>query len=105
MKGARLPFEVLEQQFTDALWATEREATQLGHSSSVFRDMLDKYGGVETARRLVKAGEIQGGMRTICAMGRSDLTTEAVMLKPEYAPLFKRDELNAARWRLDQVGG
>ena len=105
MKGARLSLKALEQQFTDALWATEREAAWLGHSSGVFRQMLDDYGGVETARRLVKAGEIQGGMRTICAIGRSDLTTEAVMLKPEYAPLFKRDELTAARWRLDQVGG
>jgi hypothetical protein len=105
MKGARLSLEVLEQQFTDALWATEREATQLGHASGVFRKMLGDYGGVETARRLVKAPDIQGGMRTICALGRSDLTTEAVMLKAEYAPLFKQDELNAARWRLDQVGG
>ena len=100
-----MSLEALEQQFTNALWATEREATQLGHSSGVFRKMLDDYGGVETARRLVKAGEIQGGMRTICAMGRADLTTEAVMLKAEYAPLFKRDELDAARWRLSQVGG
>lgn len=96
--------EALKQQFTEALRATNEEAAKLGCYSVVFDDMLSRLGGVETARRLTGTFEIQAGMRNVCALGRPDLSTEAMMLRPEYAKLFKDRERDAARFRLEQMG-
>ncbi len=66
--------------------------------------MLARYGGVETAKRLIAAGEIQSGILRMAELGRLDITMERIMLEPEFAPLFTPGELDAARWRLDQLG-
>lgn len=96
--------DALKRQFTEALRATNMEAAELGCYSDVFEDMLSKYGGVGTALRLIKKADIQTGLRNVCALGRPDLSTEAMMLRPEYATLFKESERQAALWRLSMMG-
>jgi hypothetical protein len=97
------PSQLLERQFLVALKQTNKEAAKLGYFSTEFDAMLDVYSGVGTALRLVQTSHIQTGMRRLCALGRPDLTTEAVMLRPEYKELFTPDQLAAASWRLSQM--
>ena len=93
----------LEHQFAEALKQTNNESAKLGYFSTEFEAMLDAHGGVGTAVRLVRTSQIQAGMRRLCALGRPDLTTEAVMLRPEFQSLFSKELLDAARWRLNKI--
>ena len=76
---------------------------ELGYNPTVFVGLLERYGGVQTAKRLIAEGEIQYGFKRLAALGRLDLTMEQIMLEPEFASLFTEGELAAARWRLDQL--
>ncbi len=95
------PSHSLEKEFAEALIATNEEAAKLGCYSVQFDAMIKVHGGVQTAARLIGTSEIQSGMRKLCAAGRPDLTTEAMMLRPEFQALFKPQQLEAARWRLE----
>jgi hypothetical protein len=99
------PSRSLEKEFTDALIASNEEAAKLGCYSVEFEAMIKVHGGVQTATRLVGTSNIQSGMRRLCTVGRPDLTTEATMLRPEFCPLFKPQQLEAARWRLESLKG
>jgi hypothetical protein len=98
------PSQSLENEFAEAMLATNVEAAKLGCYSVEFDAMIKVHGGVQTAARLVGTAEIQSGMRKLCAAGRPDLTTEALMLRPEFQALFKPQQLEAARWRLESLG-
>lgn len=97
------PSQSLEKEFAEALLATNEEAAKLGCYSVEFDAMIKVHGGIQTAAKLVRTAEIQSGMRKLCAVGRSDLTTEAMMLRPEFRALFSKDLLVAAAWRLQQM--
>ncbi len=54
----------------------------------------------ETAHRLLQGDTISYGFTELWLMGRSDLTVEALALRPQYAELFTEDELETAGSRL-----
>src|SRR4051794_3219053 len=93
----------LEVEFEQRLRESIRRSISLGYNPTRFTDMVNSYGGVGTARRLVVSGEIQDGIRRIVKMGHPELSMESIMLEPRFAPLFTEGELAAARWRLDQL--
>ncbi|MEJ6500987.1 MAG: hypothetical protein QNL16_00465 [Rhodobacterales bacterium] len=93
----------LEKKFADELLATCDEAAKLGYVANEFAAMLETSGGVQTAKKLVRSGEIQSGLLRLRDLGRLDLATEAVMLRPEFKELFNKDHLDAASWHLDQM--
>jgi hypothetical protein len=66
--------------------------------------MLVEYGGVETARRLLRKSEPSDGFTTLWELRRLDLSVEAFVLRPEYAPLFTEAERGIARARLKEYG-
>ena len=88
-----------EQRLRDAI----RASIALGYNPTRFTNMLDAYGGVGVAKRLVASGELQDGIKKIVAMGHPELSMESIMLEAQFATLFARGELAAARWRLDQL--
>ena len=94
----------LERQFAEELKETNKMSAKLGYFSPEFDAMLKIHGGVNTATRLVGAGTFQSGMRKVCKLGHPELTTEAVMLRPEFQSLFSKSQLECARWRLEQMG-
>ena len=51
-----------------------------------FNQMLEQYGGVETAKRLIKSARL-------LEEGRLDLTVEHSVYKAEYQSLFSPDEV------------
>lgn len=92
-----------EDEFERRLRESVRDSIPLGYNPTRFADMLDKQGGVGTARRLVASGELQDGLRQVIELGRPDLAMESIMLEPQFASLFTSGQLDAARWRLAQV--
>jgi hypothetical protein len=98
----------LTERFDDRLRESVRLAIELSYHPMVLTGMLERHGGVQTAKRLIAAGEIQSAIIRLAELGRLDITMERIMLEPESAPLCTEGELAAARWRLDQlpqVGG
>lgn len=79
-----------------------RAKKECKYNPTRFNQMLAKYGGVETAKRLI-ANSISSGLpsdgfttlRYVC--DRPDLTVEHSVCKPEYAPLFSEEEINWCR--------
>jgi hypothetical protein len=93
----------LEIEFEQRLRDSIRESISLGYDPTRFTEMLNAYGGVPTAKRLVASGEIQDGIRRIVEIGHPELSMGSIMLEPQFASLFTQGELAAARWRLDQL--
>lgn len=93
----------LERKFADALLETCEESAKLGYVPDEFAAMLKIHGGVQTAKKLVRSGDIQSGLYRLRDLKRLDLATEAVMLRPEFKELFNNEHLKAASWRLEMM--
>ena len=72
--------------------------------STRFRQMIERYGGLETAHRLLKPDRdlppnTFGYLRNI---GRLDLTMEFYVVMDKYRSLFSEQEREIAQWRLNK---
>ena len=94
---------VLEAQFSERIRDAIRQSHELGYHPTRFEQMLDELGAVGAARRLIKSGELQGGLKELTKLGRKDLTMEAIMQESAFKALFTAAELQAAKWRLEQA--
>lgn len=88
----------LELQFENELRdKMQRAKRECKYNPTRFNQMLSKYGGVETARRLIANGMTTGassdGYTTLYLCGRVDLTMEHSVCKPEYRELFTPKEV------------
>ncbi len=72
-----------------------------GYNPTRFNQMLSRYGGVETARRLIanaqKMGNPAEGLSTLWAHRRLDLSMEASVCNPKSAPLFPKPKSDIAK--------
>ena len=75
-----------------------RAKKECKYNPTRFNQMLARYGGVETARRLIQNGILTGqtsdGFATLYMCNRLDLTMEHSVCKPEYKGLFTPDEID-----------
>ena len=67
---------------------------------SYFLQMLDNYGAVGTAIKLVMADKFHEGFIKLWEFGRLDLTVEAIMLRSPHRELFSKEVLDKASERL-----
>ena len=51
-----------------------------------------EHSGVETARTLLWKEDVSDGFTTLWELKRLDLSVEAYVLRPEYAPLFTEED-------------
>jgi hypothetical protein len=75
-----------------------------GYFPAYFLQMLGRYGGVETARRLLAKNDIQSGLNRLWEEGLLDQSMEAHVIKPEFQCLFTDEEIAEAKRRLDELG-
>lgn len=72
--------------------------TQLHYDASYWRNMMGEYGAVGAAKRLIADAAIASdGLTRLYLMKRLDLSVEATVLCPEFAPLFTAAERARAR--------
>jgi hypothetical protein len=88
-----------EAEFADALRNTYDECAKLGYRPFAMLEMVDRLGGIETARRLL-ANPPSDGFARLALLKRLDLAIESLVLEPRWDGLFTEAELRTARRRL-----
>jgi len=93
-------FTPLEIEFDNDLRRILDLERSLKLCSTRFRNMLDRYHGVETAHRLLRVNPepMFGYLR---AKNKLELAMEFYVVMEKYRTLFSDGERDAARWRLD----
>ena len=94
----------LESEFHQAMLNIYTEAKKLGYNATYFLRMVRQYGGLGTARRLIREPTIQYGMTRLWELRRLDLSVEAHVVQECWAPLFTDAEQRKARERLLEYG-
>jgi hypothetical protein len=94
----------LEAEFTAAMYTTYEEGKKRGYYPTYFLQMLGKYEGVETAKRLLAKREIQTGLMKLYELDLLDSSMEAYVVKERYQSLFTEEEVAEARRRLEELG-
>ena len=83
----------------------QRAKDEAGYNARRFGEMVADHGGVETARRLIGAGQVSDGYIALWERKRLDLTMEAMLIgRPEFHPLFTEAELHICRKWLKEFG-
>jgi hypothetical protein len=93
----------LEAEFNDDMRRILTEERKVNLHSARFAQMIEQYGGVEAAHRLLMPNRelppnTFGYLRTI---NRRDLTMEYYVVLEKYSPLFTQEERDIAKWRLE----
>lgn len=80
----------------------DREA-EVGLCSTRFRQMVEQYGGLEAAKRLLQPDRQlpPDTFSFLRRIGRLDLTMESYVVQDKYRSLFSDEERQIAQWRLD----
>lgn len=99
------PDRALVSEFNRAIFGIyTRAKTEAGYNATHFLQMLTDHGGLATAKRLLAAPRVSDGFVALYERNRLDLTVEAHVLDPKFAPLFTEEELEKARTWLEQFG-
>lgn len=97
--------EILEKEFHNAMLGIYELARDACDYMPVrFLQMVNEYGGLRTAQRLLAKDEIQTGLATLWECHRLDLSMEALVIDSKYQPLFTEDEIKKAQERLESFG-
>ncbi len=103
MTGADL--KALETKFTKAaieLYKTAKK--ECGQTHTLFIQRVSRDGGVAAAKYFIRLDEETSGFADLWMAGRLNLTIEALVIKPEYAPLFSEVERQICKDRLKEHG-
>ena len=96
---------VLEIEFHQSMLRIYKLAKEdCQYTPTRFLQMVQEYGGLKTAKRLLANQEMQSGLTTLWECGRMDLSMEALVINPKYQPLFTEAEIETARARLASYG-
>ncbi|MBI2218812.1 MAG: hypothetical protein HYU51_16120 [Candidatus Rokubacteria bacterium] len=90
-----------ENEMVETVYRTAGRET--GYWASYFLRAVKRRGGVGTARRLLRQKELSKGLLKLREKDRLDLAMEALVLSPEFAPLFTDEERASAARRLEEA--
>jgi len=92
----------LEEEFNKEMRSIVEKAIRAGYTPQIFIRMLDEYGEVETAKRLLATREPQAGLDRLWEMKMLDQSMEAKVVLERFKPLFTELEVAIARERLTE---
>ena len=99
MRGPRSASLAVEARFHKEMMGLYDRFADLGFRPVLLRRFVLLNGGVAAAKDLVfKPGTT--GLERLLDAGKAELSMEALMLRPEYRPLFSELELKQATQRL-----
>ena len=92
----------IEKEFDHQMFSIyQRAKAEAGYTASAFFQMLERRGGLGTARYLINTPKPSDGYTALYLRSRLDLTVEAVVWDhPEYHSLFTEDEMSRIKKRL-----
>jgi hypothetical protein len=91
----------LEQRFHAAMINLYQTAKrEIDYTPTYFLQMVSEYGGLKTAKRLIHKDKPSEGFTTLYLKNSLELSVEAHVIRPEFAPLFTTEEIAIARARL-----
>jgi hypothetical protein len=91
--------KALEREFSAALRDIYAQCDALGYHPTGMLQMMERLGGIDTARRLLALPPSEGFGR-LALMGRLELTVETLILEPRWSNVFTDDERRTAKRRL-----
>lgn len=95
--------KALEDDFHRAMLDVYDLCAAHGYKPAQFREMVGQYGGVVTAHRLLKDPE-GSGFAKLLLLSLQKYSTEALVLLPQYRPLFDDHEIETAKNRMANNG-
>lgn len=75
-----------------------------GYWAGYFLRDVRKHEGLPVAKKLLREHGVSSGFKRLKDEGRLDLSVEALVLRPQFRPLFTDEELGFARGRLAEHG-
>lgn len=78
----------------------KRAHSEAGYHAPWFAEMIHDRFGYDTATYLIRSTQPSKGFTNLWERKRLDLTVEALIIRPEWAPLFSEDDLQRAHKRL-----
>jgi len=94
----------LESEFDQAMRGTYEAARKRGYVPTLFLQMLEEHGGLETARRLLAKSDAQSGLYRLWELQLLHESMEAQVVKERFRELFTETEIAEAHRRLDELG-
>ena len=94
---------VAADEFHHAMIDLYEVAKASDYFATYFKQMLDQYRGVETAKRLLARSEIQPGLMRLWELKLLGKSVEATVLQDRFQPLFTQAELDEAYRRLEEL--
>jgi len=95
----------LEKQFTEVLIKNSEEAQKsCAYRGVRFRQTLEKFGGVKTAKEIIRKGRLSDEFEILEKAGLIRLTMEALVVDRRFAELFTDDEVNSCYEVLCEYG-
>lgn len=93
-----------EKQFDQAMFNIYQVAkSEAGYTANLFLDMLQRKGGLLTAKQLINSPKPSDGYTALYERGRLDLTVEALVVEnSKWHTLFTPEEINKAAKRLKE---
>ena len=94
----------LAEQFHHAMIGVYENAKQYHYYATYFKQMIDQYGGLDAAKRLLATPEIQAGLMKLWELKILSKSMEALVLQERFRPLFTEAEIIEAQRRLEELG-
>lgn len=93
----------LKTRFNKAMFDLYHQTlNEVKYNATLFFEMLNRHGGVETAHRLLSTKEPSTGYTKLWELKKLNLSVEAVIWdNKEYHSLFSNEELETAKKRLE----
>lgn len=86
----------LEKQFQEELIKNCQIAEkECGCKLTRFLQTVEKFGGVKTAKEILRKGRLSDSFDKLQEAGRIELTMEALVCDSKYGDLFTDDEVNS----------
>ncbi len=93
----------LVAEFQRAMLAIYERNKEYEYNATYFKRMLDQYGGLQAAKRLLVGHDIQSGLMALWELGKLDDSMEVLVLEDRFRPLFTGDEIAEAHRRLEAL--
>lgn len=86
----------LEKKFEEELIKNcEAAQKECDYNPTRFLQNIAKFGGVKTAKEILRKGRVSDGFEKLQQAGLIKLTMEAMIINSKYAELFTDDEVNS----------